>query len=302
MDGHSSGTPVAERLARPTRAAARKHRCRLPGVPPLFGLAPGGVCRAAPVAGRAVGSYPTVSPLPARRSRAGGLFSVALSLGSPPPGVTRHRVSVEPGLSSPRGCPRSAAIQPSDPRALARLRAPPGQAGRPAGRGSRHRPCRRPWPAGSGAGRTHDVGRGGTSTGAADSRSAAGPPGCRRPAVAAPARGHRPMPARRQRRPREAQAGIDLALGRDVGMADDVARLDGGMARRGCRGRVRSARRSARRDNRDDRRAGSRSRCRSRCRSAPRGRASTNGRRARRRDLRAPADRPCRPPPGRSVR
>ena len=31
---------------------------------------------------------------------AGGLLSVALSLGSPPPGVTRHRVSVEPGLSS----------------------------------------------------------------------------------------------------------------------------------------------------------------------------------------------------------
>jgi hypothetical protein len=29
-----------------------------------------------------------------------GLLSVALSLGSPPPGVTRHRVSVEPGLSS----------------------------------------------------------------------------------------------------------------------------------------------------------------------------------------------------------
>jgi len=32
---------------------------------------------------------------------AGGLLSVALSLGSPPPGVTRHRVPVEPGLSSP---------------------------------------------------------------------------------------------------------------------------------------------------------------------------------------------------------
>src|SRR5262249_53132802 len=31
----------------------------------------------------------------------GGLFSVALSLGSPPPAVSRHRVSVEPGLSSP---------------------------------------------------------------------------------------------------------------------------------------------------------------------------------------------------------
>lgn len=31
----------------------------------------------------------------------GGLFSVALSVGSPRPGVTRHRVSVKPGLSSP---------------------------------------------------------------------------------------------------------------------------------------------------------------------------------------------------------
>ena len=30
----------------------------------------------------------------------GGLFSVALSLGFPPPGVTRHLVFVEPGLSS----------------------------------------------------------------------------------------------------------------------------------------------------------------------------------------------------------
>ena len=33
---------------------------------------------------------------------AGGLFSVALSLGLPPPGVTRHRIPVEPGLSSRR--------------------------------------------------------------------------------------------------------------------------------------------------------------------------------------------------------
>jgi len=31
----------------------------------------------------------------------GGLLSVALSLGSPPPEVIRHRVSLEPGLSSP---------------------------------------------------------------------------------------------------------------------------------------------------------------------------------------------------------
>jgi len=66
-------------------------------MPPLFGVAPGGVCPAAPVARSAVRSYRTVSPLPCMH---GGLFSVALSLGSPPPGVTRHHASVEPGLSS----------------------------------------------------------------------------------------------------------------------------------------------------------------------------------------------------------
>ena len=49
------------------------------------------------------------------RRRLGGLLSVALSLGSPPPAVSRHRVSVEPGLSS-TGAGRTrpaAAIRPS---------------------------------------------------------------------------------------------------------------------------------------------------------------------------------------------
>ncbi len=40
------------------------------------------------------------------RASTGGLISVALSLGSPPPDVIRHRVSVEPGLSSMRNAPR----------------------------------------------------------------------------------------------------------------------------------------------------------------------------------------------------
>ena len=77
---------------------------RRTGPPPLFGLAPGGVYRAVPVTGNAVRSYRTLSPLPrktrSKTNNAGGLLSVALSLGSPPPGITRHRVSVEPGLSS----------------------------------------------------------------------------------------------------------------------------------------------------------------------------------------------------------
>jgi hypothetical protein len=69
----------------------------------LFGLAPGGACHAVPVARHAVGSYPTLSPFPPdtpERGRRGGLLSVALSLGSPPAGVTRRHVVVEPGLSS----------------------------------------------------------------------------------------------------------------------------------------------------------------------------------------------------------
>src|SRR3546814_13255916 len=43
---------------------------------------------------------PNPDPGPAQ---AGGLLSVALSLGSPPPGVTRNRSPVAPGLSSPPG-------------------------------------------------------------------------------------------------------------------------------------------------------------------------------------------------------
>ncbi len=59
--------------------------------------------------GGAVRSCRTVSPLPpVRRAEAGWqCTSVALSPGSPPPGVTRHRTSVEPGLSSPRATARS---------------------------------------------------------------------------------------------------------------------------------------------------------------------------------------------------
>ncbi len=45
-------------------------------------------------------SYRTLSPLPGPEGP-GGLLSVALSLGSPPAGVTRRLFAMEPGLSSP---------------------------------------------------------------------------------------------------------------------------------------------------------------------------------------------------------
>ncbi len=41
---------------------------------------------------------PLISPFP---TEMGSFVSVALSLGLPPPGVTRHPDPVEPGLSSP---------------------------------------------------------------------------------------------------------------------------------------------------------------------------------------------------------
>src|SRR5687768_16891414 len=67
------------------------HLCGLPGIDEraarsLLGLAPGGVYLAARSPWSLVRSYRTVSPLPVRsadRNAIGGLFSVALSCGSP---------------------------------------------------------------------------------------------------------------------------------------------------------------------------------------------------------------------------
>ena len=80
----------------------------------LFGLAPDGVYHARSITGTAVRSYHTLSPLP-KAKKPGGLLSVALSLGFPPPGITRHRVSMEPGLSSSgKYYLQPAVIQPSN--------------------------------------------------------------------------------------------------------------------------------------------------------------------------------------------
>ena len=97
MDDHSSNDAVANALKQlPGRRVENAPGTEVPTIPISF--APGGVYRAASVARRAVRSYRTLSPLPCEQ---GGLLSVALSLGSPPPAINRHRVFVEPGLSSP---------------------------------------------------------------------------------------------------------------------------------------------------------------------------------------------------------
>ena len=131
MDDHSSAAPVTRcsqaanpglwaeaslwrSLLSPSACASSSRRPF--HTRPLFGIAPGGACRAGSVTSPAVGFYPTVSPVPCHArgeplKRQGSLFSVALSLGLPPPGVTRHPCFMESGLSSKACTP--AVIQPS---------------------------------------------------------------------------------------------------------------------------------------------------------------------------------------------
>jgi hypothetical protein len=85
--------------------------------PPLFGLAPGGVCRAASVAGDAVRSYRTVSPLPlSAEASTGGLVLCGTFPGVAPAG--RYPAPFRPW--SPDFPPRrpfglaGAAVRPTD--------------------------------------------------------------------------------------------------------------------------------------------------------------------------------------------
>ena len=64
-------------------------------VPSLFDLSPGGVCTASDVTAAAVGSYPTLSPLPVPEGHRRSSF-FALSLGLRPVGVTHLRALRSP--------------------------------------------------------------------------------------------------------------------------------------------------------------------------------------------------------------
>src|SRR6185503_646121 len=92
-DGHPSRAAVADSLVRSTR----EHRAGRPQTL-AFDLAPGEVYRAAAVtcgAGGLLHHRFTLTPPPRRR---GGLFSVALSRGSPRVGVTDHLALWSPDL------------------------------------------------------------------------------------------------------------------------------------------------------------------------------------------------------------
>ena len=103
-DGHSSGPALAGRFSRPTRSPqAGDGPTLLPrrGIPirscSWRGL-PCGPCHQAPGA-LLPHPFTLTAPRP-QGAKAGGLLSVALSLGLPPVGVTHRHVVVEPGLSS----------------------------------------------------------------------------------------------------------------------------------------------------------------------------------------------------------
>ena len=102
MDDHLSGTPVTQRLnaANPS-VVTRRAISSL-----LFGLAPDGVYRAAPVSGKRGGLLPhrfTLARSEIEISPVSGLFSVALSVGSPRLGVTQHPALWSSDFPHPNG-------------------------------------------------------------------------------------------------------------------------------------------------------------------------------------------------------
>ncbi len=143
--GHSSRTSIAAGLQRAYPEARPDQPPRgtlwIPRYASLFALAPGGACRAADIAACAVRSYRTFSPLPDRFSRAGGLFSVALSCGSPRPAVGRRPVLWSSDFPPVR--PPERAVTPAFARRLRRSKAGvPASAG--AGKHSNASGARRP--------------------------------------------------------------------------------------------------------------------------------------------------------------
>ena len=164
-DDHSSGPAIADRFSRPTRTPRAVNPAAEAARRPYSVLLQAGLAMPAALPGPRWALTPPFHPY--RPREAGGLLSVALSLGSPRAEVIRRHFTVEPGLSSTGRAPprppgrltgnrwacgeaRSTGISPAP-----RSRSPRRPAGaRPsASRGFRRRRRRRPCPGASGAGR-----------------------------------------------------------------------------------------------------------------------------------------------------
>ena len=97
-DDHSSGPPVAGRFSRPTRTPRAVNPAAETARHPYSVLLQAGLAMPSLLPGTRWALTPPFHPY--RPREAGGLLSVALSLGSPRAGVTRRLFTVEPGLSS----------------------------------------------------------------------------------------------------------------------------------------------------------------------------------------------------------
>src|SRR6478752_6334521 len=126
-DGHSSGAMFAHCLEQPTRTASLTSPCgcyrfrEQPALPSLFGFAPGVVCHAVSVAGPAVRSYRTFSPLLSPPFRVRKRFVLCGTV----PGVTPAGCYPAPYVDGARTfLPRSlstvagAAVRPTDALAM----------------------------------------------------------------------------------------------------------------------------------------------------------------------------------------
>ena len=150
LDDHSSAAPVAGAVKLPTRTPGLKCPCgglRTCGpfhAGSLFGIAPGGACRASPVARPAVGSYPTVSHLPCMQGGlvlCGAFPGVAPAGRYPAPflhGVRTFLEAIAPRSSSPPRKGRDSPVPALRQGHKLADRAAPDRARPPSGRGD---PC-----------------------------------------------------------------------------------------------------------------------------------------------------------------
>src|SRR6185503_16867217 len=103
-DGHSSGAMFAHGLEQPTRTAGLTSPCGVialrrtdrVAVPIRFCSRCGLPCRFRCRIRGALLPHLFTLTLRSPKAKEGGSFSVALSLGLPPPDVIRHRMSMEP--------------------------------------------------------------------------------------------------------------------------------------------------------------------------------------------------------------
>ena len=100
-DDHSSALRLATQLVRPTRMTRGIPRAARSCLHPYSVLLQVGLAVPPSLrSGRCALTAPFHPYLSRPLTLKGGLLSAALSLGSPPPGATRHLDSMEPGLSS----------------------------------------------------------------------------------------------------------------------------------------------------------------------------------------------------------